>query len=1160
MKKKAPYRIFLPVIFALCAPVFSQTNLEELITDMTEAHEGRPHGVPLSVDWSVAPRYGAESPPDTWDAAITWGQLYEWIEGNPALNTRVQIRDLEMYYLSKSDLKWHLLQSAKRVDGAAYVEDFQGDVNRPADIRMEEEGSISVTAGDGYNFHFWPREGRINFPRGDVKGIYTTVRARLIMDDPEGADDRNAARYVMGVGGDWWESLSAVWDNWTTNWDMGIGRFRFVTEEWKSFNMISLPPDTIRKYPPPFHTDGPDAPSIYLDTTATLQERVDDLLGRMLLPEKAGQMTQASWKAVKPVSNMVNYNLGSLLNGGGDAPPNNSPSGWADMYESFQTEALKTRLKIPMLYGTDAVHGHNNLKGAVIFPQNIGMGCTRNDGLVEAAARITAIEVAASGVDWTFAPCIAVPQNERWGRTYEGFSEDPELVAKMGAAAIRGYQGASLSDSTSILACAKHYVGDGGTQSGIDQGNTILDETDLRRIHLAPYVDAVEVGVGSVMASYNSWNGAKLHGHEYLLTTVLKEELGFDGFIVSDWSAIDQLPGDYLSDIETSINAGIDMVMVPNQYTSFHKNLVSLVLDGKISWDRIDDANRRILAQKFKLGLFEHPWPKRTMADLVGSEPHRELARQCVRESLVLLKNKNRVLPVAKDAIHIHVAGSSADNLGYQCGGWTINWQGGSGNITTGTTTLEAIQTVANGRVTFTETGYSEDADGAEVAIVVIGESPYAEGAGDRGELKPEQEQIEMVRSLYDKGFKVVTVLLSGRPLLLEELWHYSDAVIAAWLPGTEAAGLTDILFGDYEPSGKLSYTWPATMEQIPVNIGDSDYDPFLPYGFGIDTFALPPITQAPNAFSAAIAPDGSRIEITFDKAMNLASAISFDLRVNNLPALVTLVEIKEGDPNTLLITSDGGFSSTDLIFVSSEGGLTAKDGSLSGAFSLKVLNNIINFHAVPGKIEAEDYYSMSGIQTENCSDTGGGLNVGYIEANDHMVYKAVIASAGVFTFKYRVASETAGKSFQLQLKEGSTWTKLHTVSFDATGGYQKWITVKDTAMLPAGQLTLRILSKTSGFNLNWIEISEGNGVSSRSASSEPFIQIWPNPANDILHIQSSGMKALHYVVYTISGREIAAGYFSGSATVDISGLSPAIYMIRLEDDEQILYRKFVVN
>ena len=597
---------------------------------------------------------------------------------------------------------------AIRVDGAAYVEDFQGDVNRPANIRMEEDGSISVTAGEGYNFHFWPREGRINFPRGDVKGIYTTVRARLILDDPEGEDDRNTARYVMGVGGDWWESLSAVWDNWTTNWDMGIGRFRFVTEEWKSFNMISLPPDSIRKYPPPFHTEGPDAAPIYLDTTATIQERVDDLLGKMLLTEKVGQMTQASWKAVSPATNMINYNLGSLLNGGGDAPPNNSPSGWADMYERFQTEALHTRLKIPMLYGTDAVHGHNNLRGAVIFPHNIGLGCSRNDSLVEAAARITAIEVAATGVDWTFAPCIAVPQDERWGRTYEGFSEDPELVARLGAAAIRGYQGLSLADSGSILACAKHYVGDGGTRNGTDQGNTILSEDELRRIHLAPYVDAIKEGVGSVMASYNSWNGDKLHGHEYLLTSVLKEELGFDGFIVSDWSAIDQLPGDYLTNIEASVNAGIDMVMVPNKYTTFHAGLKSLVMEGKVSWDRIDDANRRILAKKFELGLFENPWPNRAMAKLVGSAPHRELARQCVRESIVLLKNKNRILPLAKDASHLHVAGSSADNLGYQCGGWTIKWQGGSGNITTGTTVLEAIEAVSSGQVSFTKSGYSK--------------------------------------------------------------------------------------------------------------------------------------------------------------------------------------------------------------------------------------------------------------------------------------------------------------------------------------------------------------------------------------------------------------------------------------------------------------------
>ncbi|MFO7668621.1 MAG: glycoside hydrolase family 3 N-terminal domain-containing protein [Bacteroidales bacterium] len=1158
--KHLPILPFLLVLSSMSWPAYGQTTLGEIINDMTMPHEGRPHGVPDQFDWSMGPRPGAEAPPETWDAAIAWGQLYEWIEGNPATNSRVQIRDLEMYYLSKHDHQWHLLQSAVRVDGASYVEDFAGDVNKPANMRLEEDGSVSVTCGEGYNFHFWPKEGRINYPKNDVLGSYVSVRARLILDDPEGVDDRPMARYVMSVGGDWWESLTAVWDNWTTNWDMGIGRFRFVTGEWKSFNMISLPGDSVLKYPPPFHTLGPDAPQIYLDTTSSIGERVEDLLGKMLLSEKVGQMTQANWKAVKPASNLAAYNLGSLLNGGGDAPPNNSPQGWADMIQDFQEEAMKTRLKIPMLYGTDAVHGHNNLKGAVIFPHNIGMGCTRNESLVEAAARITALEAAACGVTWTFAPCIAVPRDERWGRTYEGFSENPDLVAKMGAAAIRGFQGATLSDSSRILACAKHYLGDGGTQNGNDQGNTLLSEAELRRIHLAPYVNAIRENVGSVMASYNSWNSSKLHGNEYLLSTVLKEELGFNGFIVSDWSAIDQLPGDYLSDIETSINAGIDMVMVPNQYTAFHKGLTGLVLDGKISWDRIDDANRRILSQKFKLGLFENPWPARSLADLVGNDAHRELAQRCVRESLVLLKNKNRILPLAKNTGHIHVAGNSADNLGNQCGGWTISWQGGSGDITTGTTILEAIESVATGQVSFTQTGYSEDAEGATVAIVVIGESPYAEGAGDREDLQPDPDQVQIIKSLYDKGIKVITILISGRPLLLEQLWHYSDAVIAAWLPGTEGGGVTDILFGDHMPTGKLSCTWPASIDQIPINVGDDAYEPFLPYGFGIDTFALPPVTLAPGVLSAAIAPDESRIELTFDKPMKLATASMFDLTVNNLPAVVEMVEIKEGDSNTFLITCDREFSSTDLLFISSNGGITAEDGSISGSFSIRVLNNLIDYHAVPGRIEAEDYYSMSGIRTETCNDDGGGLNVGYIEPGDNMVYKAEIANAGVHTFKYRVASESAGKSLSLQIEEGSKWSTLHTVSFGPTGGYQEWTTTGDTATLPAGKQTLRILAKSSQFNINWVEITGGSTDSSPLFSAGASFHIWPNPAHDILHMQCSLQAPAHYMIFTASGREVANGSFTSSTTADISGLPPAIYLVRLKIDDQTLFRKIVVN
>jgi beta-glucosidase len=429
----------------------------------------------------------------------------------------------------------------------------------------------------------------------------------------------------------------------------------------------------------------------YLDPNLPIDERVEDLLARMSLDEKVGQMTQVDRSALTNIDHIKDYYLGSILSGGGSVPESNTPAGWADMYDQYQQKALETELKIPLIYGVDAVHGHNNLLNAVIFPHNIGLGCTRSEELVEEAARITAIEVAATGIDWNFGPCVAVPRDERWGRTYEGFSESPELTAQLGEAAIRGYQGDTLSENISILACAKHFIGDGGTTGGDDQGNTEIDESTLREIHLPPYISAVENGVGSIMASFSSWNGDKVHGSKYLLTDLLKNELGFDGLLVSDWAAIDQLPGDYSSDVAAAINAGIDMVMVPYDYTTFISTLKFQVTLENISIDRIDDAVRRILKAKFELGLFEQPLTDRSLFNLVGSEEHREVARQAVRESLVLLKKKDSILPLPESGTKILVAGEHADNLGYQCGGWTIEWQGKSGDLTEGTTLLEGI-------------------------------------------------------------------------------------------------------------------------------------------------------------------------------------------------------------------------------------------------------------------------------------------------------------------------------------------------------------------------------------------------------------------------------------------------------------------------------------
>lgn len=581
---------------------------------------------------------------------------------------------------------------------------------------------------------------------------------------------------------------------------------------------------------------------------SSFDPQVDELLARMTLEEKVGQMTQVDQMFLAEPEDIAAYFLGSLLSGGDSDPPTNSLEDWTAMVEGYQSHALKTRLGIPLLYGVDAVHGHNNVVGAVVFPHNIGLGATRNPDLVEKISRITALEIRATGINWDFAPTVTVPRDERWGRTYEGFAEDPEVVAQLGAAAVRGLQGGGLGDPLGVLATAKHFVGDGGTKfgtglprpdssPGLDRGDTQVDEATLRKIHLPGYVAAIQAGVGSIMPSYSSWNGVKCSGSKELLTGMLKGELGFEGFLISDYAAINELPGDYRSDVEQSINAGMDMVMVPDKYQEFIDTLKSLVEEGKVAMSRIDDAVRRILRVKFAMGLMApdySPAADRSLWKDFGSQERREAARQAVRESLVVLKNDDGVLPLKKESVRIHVAGSGADNLGNQCGGWTIKWQGASGPITEGTTILEAIQGAVSD---VTEVSFSADgsgAEGADAAIAVIGEEPYAEMMGDRTDLALGAEDLAALARLKEAGVPVVVVLISGRPLIINQVLEQSNAFVAAWLPGTEGQGVADVLFGDYSPTGKLSFTWPRSVEQLPLNVGDEPYDPLFEYGFGL--------------------------------------------------------------------------------------------------------------------------------------------------------------------------------------------------------------------------------------------------------------------------------------------------------------------------------------
>ena len=589
---------------------------------------------------------------------------------------------------------------------------------------------------------------------------------------------------------------------------------------------------------PPVRAAGTTAPF-----SGDVDARAAALVAQMTPEEKIGQMIQADYNAIAGhEEDITRLALGSVLNGGSSDPGDNSPRAWADAIDACARRALATRLKIPLLYGVDAVHGHNNIPGAVIVPHNIGFGAARDPVLVERAARVTAEEVLATGANWTFSPGVIVARDERWGRTYESFGEQPDLVGRLGAGAIRGYQTADLASPVSVLACAKHFLGDGGTTGGKDQGDTVCDEATLRRLFLAPYVDAVRAGVGSIMVSYSSWNGIKMHGQSRLLTDVLKGELGFRGFLVSDWAAIDQLPGDYATQIATSINAGLDMIMIPNgpgkknNYDEFAALLGEHLRAGRVSKARIDDAVRRILRVKLAMGLADRPLVSRSRLGEIGSAEHRAVARECVQRSLVLLKNERSAFPLAKSIRRLAVVGAAADDLGAQCGGWTVSWQGGHGAVTPGGTTLLAgLREVAPVNCTVTFDAGGANLTGAEAIVVVVAEEPYAEGKGDRKELTVPEKDLALLRRAHAANVPVVLVLLSGRPLILGEALGLCDALVAVWLPGTEGAGVADVLFGATAPTGKLPMSWPRTMAQIPVNVGDASYDPLFPYGFGLD-------------------------------------------------------------------------------------------------------------------------------------------------------------------------------------------------------------------------------------------------------------------------------------------------------------------------------------
>ncbi len=593
----------------------------------------------------------------------------------------------------------------------------------------------------------------------------------------------------------------------------------------------------------------PTAPEepVYLNSDLPAAERAEDLLSWMTLEEKVGQMTLIEKGSITPDA-VEEYFIGGVLSGGGGSPSSNTIEAWAEMVDSYQAGALATRLQIPIIYGVDAVHGHNNLKGAVIYPHNIGLGATRDPDLVHRIGAATAETMAATNIYWNYAPALPVVQDIRWGRTYESYGENTELVTKLGTAFLEGLQGDDLSDPLTALATPKHYIGDGATIWGtsmtggyqLDQGMMKANEEELRAKYLPPYQAAINAGALSVMVSFSSWQDTKMHAHTYLITDVLKGELGFEGFVVSDWGGVDQVNPNYYRAVVASINAGVDMNMVPYNYTIFINAMLDAVENGDISEERVDDAVRRILIAKFQLGLFERPYSDPALFDLVGSQENRELAREAVAKSVVLLKNENAALPISKDGSLIFLAGEGADDIGMQCGGWTISWQGSKGAITPGTTIKDAFEEAFSGQLQYNRFGKYDnilDENGdpaiADVGVVVVAENPYAEGVGDNRDLTLPSRDVEMIQRVRERSEKVVVIVMSGRPLVITEALELADAWVAVWLPGTEANGIADVVFGDTPFVGKTPFTWPASMDQLPL--GSYRTEPLFPYGYGLD-------------------------------------------------------------------------------------------------------------------------------------------------------------------------------------------------------------------------------------------------------------------------------------------------------------------------------------
>jgi len=783
---------------------------------------------------------------------------------------------------------------------------------------------------------------------------------------------------------------------------------------------------------------------------------VDSLLSTMTLEEKIGQMTLIDLPALNGnYSDLEEYAIGAVLCGGDSNPEINTVSHWADIADSVQFWASATRLSIPILFGIDAVHGHNNVEGATIFPHNIGMGATRDTSLCRRIAQATACEMLATGIYWDFAPCLAVPQDERWGRYYEGFSENESLVSELGNAYVLGFQN-PIGDRRHVLPCLKHWVGDGAVAGGIDRGNAVCDSALFYKKHIFPYRKAVENGAGSMMASFSSWNGEPCHAHHFLLNDLLRGDLGFDGFVVSDWAAIDLLPGDYYHDVVQSVNAGIDMVMVPIEYKKFINILIQATKNGDVSENRINQACKRILKAKADLGLFTFAGAHRDLIDSVGCRTYRSIGREAVAKSCVVLKNEANALPLKRLPDTVFVVGRHADNVGLQCGGWTIGWQGASGPITAGTTLLGALQE-RYPMTTFIYSHFGEDIVCADLCIVAVGEMPYAEWFGYDQELElPPQMEVPLQNARYS-GATVVTVLFSGRPLILDNILPYSDALVEAWLPGSEAGGIVDVLSGDRASSGKLSVTWPRSVSSIPLDVDDyTNRNALFPFGFGMDL----PSTKESSYVNAMVVAGGSEICLFRDSSW---SPIGSVVSVLVSDSLATVTDVHERGLNHFIVLGEQIHSGDDVSVEFYSG------GELLGVEAENIATTSIS---VPSMFACTEFSWQKKLVIEEAWDDRG-VFASRLKKGGALYFSIHVDVAGT----YRVLLRGKGHKATVAVSVGNEGEKIIQFLSDA------WETKELPMKLPAGETVLHVSLTDGTWSGNWISFDTFAKTRSRSPS-----------------------------------------------------------------------------